>query len=617
MLLALFINLMGLDINELRKEKGGDPEAVLASEKKRFRKPDQNYAEQAMSFDDQWRKKHFEYQEANKAINALQTKVGAAKKEGKACEEELAQLTKLKTNREHLEKEEEELLKKRDDMLKQVGNIVHESVVVSQDEDKNEIVRTWGKISDIKVDSTPGKCAHHQLLAMIDGYDPKRGQKIAGHRGYFLKGMGALLNMALVNYGMHFLTKKNYTILHTPFFMKKSIMAETCQLADFDEQLYKVTTGKEEPDSDFYLIATSEQPISAYFYKESIEAKDLPMRYCGYSSCFRKEAGAHGKDNLGIFRIHQFEKVEQFSITEPEDSWKEHERMIKVSEEFYQSLNLPYRVVSIVSGALNDAAAKKYDLEAWFPSYNTFRELVSCSNCTDFQSRGLEVKCFGQKKEHHEDEHCTKDKKECCDKKETAECCEKKKECCDKKSAEECCKEKKECCDKKETTECCQKAKDEKADIKEKHDEKEAADHKEKHEKKEKHDEKDAGDKKDKHKDAKDKKQKDDKKEEKGSRLVHMLNGTLCASERTLCCILENYQTEKGIVVPEVLRPYVGTDFIPYTKPIPKDEKHGKEEGHHDEKKEKDKKPKAKEEEKSKSKDKKEQKKEEKKEEKK
>eukprot|EP00826_Nyctotherus_ovalis_P033879 TRINITY_DN2765_c0_g1_i7.p1 TRINITY_DN2765_c0_g1~~TRINITY_DN2765_c0_g1_i7.p1 ORF type:complete len:304 (+),score=123.97 TRINITY_DN2765_c0_g1_i7:305-1216(+) len=235
--------------------------------------------------------------------------------------------------------------------------------------------------------------------------------------------------------------------MQTPYFMKKSVMSETAQLADFNEQLYKV---EGEKDSEtMFLIATSEQPISAYHYTEWLKESDLPLKYGGFSTCFRKEAGAHGKDLWGIFRIHQFEKIEQFCITTPEKSWEMHEDMIKVSEEFYQSLELPYRVVNIVSGELNDAAAKKYDLEAWFPGYGTYRELVSCSNCTDYQSRGLDIRC-GIKKS------------------------------------------------------------DEK-------------------------------------------------------RYVHMLNSTLCATERCMCCILENYQTNEGLKVPKVLVPYMnGVEFIPF-----------------------------------------------------
>lgn len=456
---------MGIDINLLRTERGGDAEAVFASERKRYRGAEQNFAQRAAELDEVWRRKRFELDGASQAINAVQREITQAKKQKLPCEAELARLQALKAGRERLEGEERQLVAERDGWLKQVGNLVHESVVVSADEQDNEVVRSWGALPEMRVEPGSRRYAHHQLLEMIGGFDARRGQKIAGHRGYFLKGVGALLNMALANYGMHFLARRQCTILHTPFFMKRGVMAETCQLSDFDEQLYKVSTGRDEPDNEFYLVATSEQPISAYHCGESIDARELPLRYCGFSSCFRKEAGAHGKDNLGIFRVHQFEKIEQFSLTEPEESWAEHERMIATAEEFYRELRLPYRVVNIVSGALNDAAAKKYDLEAWFPSYKAYRELVSCSNCTDFQSRGLEVKCFGGRKD-------------------------------------------------------AGKGGEAKAD---------------------------------------------GKKEDKATRLVHMLNGTLCATERTMCCILENYQTDEGVVVPEVLRPYVGADFMPFT----------------------------------------------------
>lgn len=457
---------MGIDINLLRQEKGGQAETVFESERKRFRNPEQNFAQRTIELDEAWRKKRFELEQTAKQINTLQKQVTQAKKESNACEAEMQSLQSLKLVRDQLEVEEKELVSRRDSVLKQIGNIVHESVVVDNDEANNEVVRTWGTIPGIVVEPGSKRFAHHHLLAMIDGFDAPRGQKIAGHRGYFLKGMGVMLNMALINYGLQFLNARKYTILQTPLFMKKKIMAETCQLSDFDEMLYKITTGQEEDDNESYLIATSEQPISGYLYKEQCNARELPLRFCGFSSCFRKEAGAHGKDNLGIFRTHQFEKVEQFVITDSDESWPEHERMIAISEEFYKSLRLPYRVVSIVSGALNDAAAKKYDLEAWFPSYKAYRELVSCSNCTDFQSRNLEIKCFGAKKGEEKG-----------------------------------------------------------------------------------------------------------KKEEKGTRFVHMLNGTLCATQRTLCCVLENYQTDEGIVVPEVLRPFLGQDFIPFTKKPETEEK--------------------------------------------
>ena len=213
--------------------------------------------------------------------------------------------------------------------------------------------------------------------------DMERGSKVAGHRGYYLKGVGVMLNQALINFGISSLYKNDYTPLQPPFFMKSSIMHETCQLDDFEENLYQVE-GTEDGKEPLYLIATSEQPISAMHRNEWIDPKDLPIRYGGTSSCFRKEAGSAGRDVWGIFRIHQFEKVEQFILCDPEKSWEELDRMIATSEAFYKALNLPYQVIKIVSGGLNDAAALKMDLEAWFPGYESYRELVSCSNCTDF-----------------------------------------------------------------------------------------------------------------------------------------------------------------------------------------------------------------------------------------
>ena len=296
--------------------------------------------------------------------------------------------------------------------------------------------------------------AHHQVLARLEGYDPERGAKVVGHRGYFLKNIGLRLNQAIINYGLDFLRERNYNLVQTPFMMLKDMMGRCAQLEDFDEQLYKVTTGGEE---DLYLIATSEQPIAAMHAEEWFEQpeKQLPIRYGGYSTCFRKEAGSHGRDTWGIYRIHQFEKVEQFVLCEPEKSWEMFQEIIATSEAFYQSLGISYRIVGIVSGALNNTAAKKYDLEAWFPNYGEYKELVSCSNCTDYQSRRLEIRCGLRKMGDRE------------------------------------------------------------------------------------------------------------------KRYVHCLNSTLCATERTLCCILENYQTPEGLIVPEKLRPYLGgQDFIPYTAPL-------------------------------------------------
>lgn len=254
-------------------------------------------------------------------------------------------------------------------------------VPISDNEDNNAIQRTWAP-EGVKVEKKD-VLSHHEVLLRLDGYDPERGTKVVGHRGYFLKQWGVFLNQALINYGLEYLSQKGFTPLQTPQFMLKDYMGKTAQLEQFDEELYKVVDG--EPQNDKYLIATSEQPISAFHADEWIIAKDLPIKYAGFSTCYRREAGSHGRDAWGIFRVHQFEKVEQFVLTDPEKSWEMFEEMFETSEGFYKSLGLPYQVVAIVSGALNNAAAKKFDLEAWFPFQGEYKELVSCSNCTDYQ----------------------------------------------------------------------------------------------------------------------------------------------------------------------------------------------------------------------------------------
>jgi len=344
--------------------------------------------------------------------------------------------------------------------LSAIGNIVHDSVKVSNNEDDNPIVMKWGEHV-----SKPDILHHYEILDKLGAYDAERGVKVAGNRGYFLKGVGFRLNQALINFGIDFLMRRGHTPIQTPFFMNKEAMAATAQLSDFDDQLYKVVCssrvkedGKDKTldEEDKYLIATSEQPISALHMDEHIEEGDLPIRYAGYSTCFRKEAGSL-RDARGIFRVHQFEKVEQFVLAHPDKSWEMHEEMRQISEDFYQALGIPYQVVVIVSGALNNAASKKYDLEGWFPAFKGCRELVSCSNCTDYQARSLNIRFRGKKDSPH--------------------------------------------------------------------------------------------------------------------KYVHMLNSTLCATTRTICAIVENHQTPTGVVVPEVLRPYMGgTDFLPY--PVKGEKKH-------------------------------------------
>lgn len=438
-----------LDINLFRVDKGGNPDLVRESQRKRGDPVE--LVDEVIALDKEWVKLRFQVDETNKEAKAVQLEIAElvkSKKDAQDLIEKRALIIKTRDEISVQMEEKESILKSK---LCNMGNIVHGSVVNSQDEKDNGLIKIWNH-----EDKEPVKIAsflpHHQVLSRLDGYDPERGVKVVGHRGYFLKNIGVRLNQAIINYAMDFLLARNYTILQTPFMMRRDQMAKCAQLEDFDEQLYKVSGNEGE---DLYLIATSEQPIAVFHADEWFDepSKMLPIKYAGYSSCFRKEAGSHGKDTWGIFRIHQFEKVEQFVLCEPEKSWDMFDEMIGHSEAFYQSLGISYRIISIVSGALNNAASKKYDLEAWFPSYGEYKELVSCSNCTDYQSRRLEIRA-GQRK---------------------------------------------------------------------------------------------MGD--------------------REKKYVHCLNSTLSATERTLCCILENYQTPDGLVIPERLRPYLGgLDFVSFSK---------------------------------------------------
>ena len=376
---------MPLDITKFREYAGGNPEQIRESQRRRFASVE--LVDEIISKDEQWRGLTGAIDDLKKRRNAIQKEVAVKKKAGEACEEMVSQIKTIGDEIVAAESKQADLKVEIDKMVNKIGNIVDESVPVSKDEDAdNLVVRKWGVPRD-----PAGLLNHHDLLWRIGGYEPERGVGVAGHRAYFLRDVGVLLNQAFINYGVTFLRQRGYVALQPPYFMKKEVMAGVAQLEQFDEELYKVGGDGD----DKYLIATSEQPICGFHMNEWLDEKSLPIRYAGVSTCFRKEAGSHGKDTWGIFRVHQFEKVEQFVICEGdlEKSKAMQEEMIKAAEEFYQSLGFPYHVISIVSGALNNAAIKKLDLECWFPGYNAYRELVSCSNCTDYQSRAMEIRC--------------------------------------------------------------------------------------------------------------------------------------------------------------------------------------------------------------------------------
>jgi seryl-tRNA synthetase len=398
---------MPIDIEELRAFKGGDPEKVRESERRRFNDPAR--VDKVIELDDKWRKCRGDADNLRKEKRLVSKQFQVYAKEKKDLAPLRAKANEFTELIAAKEQEMADTAVQRDALLKTLGNFVHDSVPVFEHEESPdgtlqnvveckyawETRRVFPDSKDVDKEdllarnTSPGggpdgtMLRHHQLLQRLGGYNPDAGVKVGGSRCYFLKGAGVSLNYALQMYSQNFLVNQDYTLLQPPYFMRKNVMSGVAQLAEFDEALYHVGGGDETEkgdDREKYLIATSEQPICGFHMNEWIKEKEIlenPIKYAGVSTCFRKEAGSSGKDTRGIFRVHQFEKVEQFVITHPDKSWEMHEEMLGQCKVFTESLGLPYRVVNIVSGDLNNAAAKKYDMEAWFPGYDDFREIVS------------------------------------------------------------------------------------------------------------------------------------------------------------------------------------------------------------------------------------------------
>jgi seryl-tRNA synthetase len=366
-----------LDIKLFRE----DPDLIRESEKKRFRNTEN--VEKVIEFDLKWRNGLKKLNELRAERNKLSKSFNEARKKGKDELKALQNLAKeISKEINELEPKISEFIEARDKFRYNVGNILDPDVPVSETEEDNLIISKFGDIPSFSFEPSN----HVDLIETIDGAEFKRAAEVSGSRFYYLKEDIVYLNMALLRFAMDTLSQKGYEIFQTPFFIKHDVIKETAELADFEETLYKIE------GEDLYMIATSEQTLAALHRGEIIDERTLPRKYCGLSTCFRREAGSHGRDTLGIFRVHQFEKIEQFIFCDADSSRDLHQELLENAELIYQKLGLPYRIVSIVSAELNDNAAKKYDLEAWFPGSSTYRELVSCTNCGDYQARKLNAR---------------------------------------------------------------------------------------------------------------------------------------------------------------------------------------------------------------------------------
>lgn len=377
-------------------------------------------------------KLQFERHKKNNIAKIIATK----KKDDQAIFSEIKLMDEIGDRIKLLEEEIATVDSKFKSYIRLLPNFFHESVPIGNSESDNIVVREYGTINKFSYNIKD----HIDIGIELDLIDIERAAKISGARFYFLKNELVRLNQALISFALDFLHDKGYTLLQPPYMIRKNSMEGAVILGDFKDVIYKIE------DEDLFMIGTSEHAMVSMHMNEILEGSKLPIRYAAISPCFRKEAGAHGKDMKGIFRVHHFEKVEQFVFSRPETSWDEHERMLRITEEFYKKLEIPYRVMLLCSSDLGKISAKTYDIEAWMPAQEKYREIVSCSNCTDYQARSLGIRFRDKTNEE--------------------------------------------------------------------------------------------------------------------TKLVHTLNGTLVATQRTLVSLLENYQNSNGITIPDILQNYMGGTSI-------------------------------------------------------
>ena len=332
--------------------------------------------DQLLIDDKNWRSLQTEVNNLRNKRNRLTEDIAKLRRQGADASTLVKEAEQIPDQIKELEKKTDELERTVTTTLMNLPNILHESVPFGIDESGNVEVKRWGQpaVLDFK------PLDHIDLASHMGLVDVERAGKVVGARFYYLRGDLVKLNYALIRFALEFIEKRGYKLIQPPYMLRREAIGGAVALTDFEDVIYKIE------GEDLYLIPTAEHPLLAQHMDEILDGKELPLRYAGVSPCFRKEAGAHGRDTKGIFRVHQFEKVEQFVFSKPEQSWEEHERLIANAEELFQLLKIPYRVVNVCTGDLGTVAAKKYDLEAWLPGQGQYREVVSCSNCTAYQA---------------------------------------------------------------------------------------------------------------------------------------------------------------------------------------------------------------------------------------
>ena len=364
-----------LDINLLREKPG------LVKKNCKHRLYDENLVDEILGLDKLWRELKGEDDHLRAERNRVSIQVNEAKKSRKNPESLIERAKQINQKLAKNEHQERELRQKIDELLATLPNIIDESVPIG-DASKNKEIFKFGKIPKFKFKIKD----HADLLEGLDILDTKKASEIAGSRFYYLKNQLVKLNLAIINFALDFLKEKKFILIQPPFMIRRDVLSAALPLAAFEEMIYKIE------NEDLYLIGTAEHALNAYYINETIPQSKLPVRFAGISPCFRKEAGSHGKDTKGIFRTHQFEKIEQFVFCKPKDSWKEFDFLLNNSKEMLKQLGIPFRFVILSSLDMGRVATKTIDFEGWFPSQKGYRELGSCSNCLDYQARRGNIK---------------------------------------------------------------------------------------------------------------------------------------------------------------------------------------------------------------------------------
>lgn len=367
-----------IDIKLLRN----NPELVKEDLRKRLAYEKIPWVDKILELDENRRTALIEIDRLRHRRNLITAEIAKMKREGLRVEEKLEEAKKIPLEIKRLEEDVGRLEEDIYGLLARIPNLTHGSVPLGGDESYNEVVKVWGEKPTFNFNPKD----HIDLCGKLDLMDVERAAKVSGARFYYLKKEAVHLEFALIRYALDLVVEEGFTPVIPPVMVRREAMYGAGFLPEGEADIYWIK-GK-----DLCLAGTAEIPLAAMHMNEILEEDKLPLYYAGFSTCFRTEAGAHGRDTKGIFRVHQFDKLELFKYTSPEESWNEHEKMLATVEKIYQGLGLHYRVVNVCSGELGSSAAKKYDLELWLPGQGKFREAVSCSNCTDYQARRLNIR---------------------------------------------------------------------------------------------------------------------------------------------------------------------------------------------------------------------------------